>query len=158
MSRDEFDLDRFVVAQECTYAQALSELTAGRKRSHWILYIFPQLDGLGLSPLSQAYGVRSLAEAQAYLAHPVLGPRLIECVHAMLGHAGASAQTILGEVDALKFRSCLTLFAAAGGVDPVFGQALKMFYDGQPDPQTIALLKQAGEAFAAINPPSINPP
>ena len=144
MSHDEFNLDRFVQAQEHAYASALAELRAGRKRSHWIWYVFPQLRGLGVSAMSENYGISGLAEARAYLAHPVLGPRLVECVEAMLAHAGTAAQTILGEVDALKFRSCLTLFAAADPVDPMFVQALQTFFGGQPDPRTGSLLGQPG--------------
>lgn len=144
MPRDEFNLDRFVQAQEQAYASALAELRAGRKRSHWIWYVFPQLRGLGVSAMAQTYGISGLAEARAYLAHPVLGPRLIECVEAMLVHAGTAAQTILGEVDALKFRSCLTLFAVADRLEPAFGQALQSFFGGQPDPRTGPLLGHTG--------------
>lgn len=139
MSTDPFNLQRFVAAQRQAYAPALAELQAGRKRSHWIWYIFPQLQGLGFSAMSQAYAISGLDEARAYLDHPVLGPRLVECVQAMLAHTGPSAAGILGEMDAVKWRSCLTLFASAGG-EPVFDEALQRFFGGRADPRTVALL------------------
>ncbi len=133
-------LDRFVQAQARDYAQALAELVAGRKRSHWIWYVLPQLRELGRSAMAREYGVADREEAAAYLAHPVLGPRLVACVQAMLRHAGRDATTILGEVDAMKFRSCLTLFAAVAPDERVFAQALAAFYDGRPDEATLRLL------------------
>lgn len=115
VNEDRFDLRRFVEAQQGIHEQALMEIRAGRKRSHWMWFVFPQLQGLGHGAMAQHYGLSGLAEARAYLAHPVLGPRLRECVRALLGHAGTSAARLLGEVDALKLRSCLTLFARAAG-------------------------------------------
>lgn len=137
-------LQRFVQAQQGDYAQALAELRAGRKTSHWIWYVLPQLRGLGSSPRSQHYGLAGRDEAAAYAAHPLLGPRLVACVQAMLSHPGLGARQILGEVDALKFRSCLTLFAEVAPDEPCFGQALERFYGGQRDPATLRLLGAAG--------------
>jgi uncharacterized protein (DUF1810 family) len=141
-----FDLDRFVAAQAAAYATALGELRAGRKRSHWIWFVFPQLRGLGMSEAAQTYGVSGLAEARAYLAHPVLGPRLREAVGVMLSHRGVSANAILGDLDAMKFRSCLTLFARAAPGEAVFASALAAFFGGAPDARTVALLEASGEA------------
>lgn len=135
-------LERFVEAQAASHAQALAELRAGAKRSHWMWYTFPQLIGLGRSPTAQFYAIADLAEARAYLAHPLLGPRLVECTRAMLDWAGRrSAEEILGPVDALKFASAMTLFEAAGGGSD-FGAALDAFYAGQRDARTLALLGQ----------------
>lgn len=142
MTHDEFDLQRFLQAQEQAYAPALAELKAGRKRSHWIWYIFPQLQGLGYSAMSQRYAIGGLAEARAYLAHPLLGPRLLECVRALLLHTGSDAVDILGGIDAVKFRSCLTLFAAAAPEQPLFEQALQAFFAGVPDQNTVTLLRR----------------
>ena len=133
-------LQRFVPAQERDYAQALAELRAGCKTSHWIWYVLPQLRGLGQSRMSQHYGLAGRDEAAAYAAHPLLGPRLVECVQAMLGHPGLSALQILGEVDALKFRSCLTLFAEVAPGEPCFRTALERFYGGERDAATLRLL------------------
>jgi uncharacterized protein (DUF1810 family) len=145
MSAPAFDpLQRFVQAQEGDYARALAELQAGRKTSHWIWYVLPQLRGLGLSHLSQHYGIAGRAEAAAYAAHPLLGPRLVACVQAMLAQCERSAVQILGEVDAMKFRSCLTLFAEVAPQEPCFREALQRFYGGEPDPATLQLLD--GEA------------
>jgi len=137
---DPFLLSRFVEAQEASYAQALSELRAGKKRSHWSWYILPQVQGLGSSPLSVRYAIGSLAEAKAYLEHPLLGARLRECVTAMNMHTGVSAREVLGEIDAQKFRSCLTLFAQAAGSESVFVDALNKYFSGQPDAATLAIL------------------
>lgn len=135
-------LDRFLQAQEGHYPQALAELTAGRKASHWIWFVLPQLRGLGRSSMAHAYGITGRAEAGAYLAHPVLGTRLRECVRAMLAHEGLSAARILGDVDAMKFRSCATLFdAVAGAPGNLFAQALQRFYGGERDEATLRLLK-----------------
>lgn len=140
-------LDRFLVAQSADYATALAELRRGRKESHWIWYVLPQLRGLGVSSMSREYGISDLSEARAYLEHPVLGPRLRECVRAICAHEGASAVDILGSIDALKFRSSLTLFAAAARDDELFRAALGQFFGGQPDPKTIQLLSASdGEA------------
>lgn len=132
-------LDRFIRAQDDLYEQALAELRAGRKTSHWIWFVLPQLRGLGRSSTAQEYGIADRAEAEAYLAHPVLGARLRECVQAMLAHADRPAARILGDVDAMKFRSCLTLFDAVS-TDALFHQALEAFYGGERDAATIALL------------------
>lgn len=132
-------LERFVRAQEGSYAQALAELRAGRKTGHWIWFVLPQLRGLGRSPMAHEYGIADRAEAEAYLAHPLLGARLRECVHALLAHAGRPAASILGDVDAMKFRSCLTLFDAVS-TDPLFSRALDAFYGGERDAATLARL------------------
>lgn len=137
---DPHDLARFVAAQEATYDRALAELRAGRKQTHWSWYILPQVRGLGSSPRSVRFAIESLAEARAYLEHPVLGSRLRECVAAMNAHTGMSAVEVLGEIDATKFRSCLTLFAKASGGDPVFDVALAKYFSGHPDDATLALL------------------
>jgi uncharacterized protein (DUF1810 family) len=138
---DPFDLERFVVAQQGNYTAALDELRAGRKRTHWIWYVLPQLRGLGLSGMSQRYGIASLAEAQAYLAHPLLGPRLRECVAALNAQHGRSAADVLGELDAMKWRSSLTLFAAVAGPDSIFHDALAKYFGARGDPRTLELLR-----------------
>jgi uncharacterized protein (DUF1810 family) len=133
-------LDRFVTAQARDYPRALAELRAGRKRTHWIWYVLPQLCDLGRSPMAREYGITDRQEAADYLAHPVLGPRLIECVQALLSHPDKTAVEMLGEVDAMKLRSCLTLFAAVAPHEPYFAQALQVFYRGEHDAQTLRLL------------------
>ncbi len=133
-------IERFVAAQEGTWATALEELRRGRKESHWMWWIFPQLRALGRSGTAKAYGIADLREAEAYLAHPVLGPRLVEASRAMLGNAARDAAEVLGTVDAMKLRSCATLFAAVPGADPVFGEVLEAFYGGQGDLRTLAEL------------------
>ena len=143
-SPDPFLLERFVRAQERDYETALSEIKAGKKRTHWVWYVLPQLRGLGLSKMSQVYGIATLAEARAYLAHPLLGARLRECVDAMEKNSDLSASHILGEVDALKFRSCLTLFKAADGPQSIFARALDAFFKGEPDRQSLSLLQRQG--------------
>lgn len=140
MQDDPFDLARFVAAQVRDYPAALTELNAGLKTGHWIWYILPQLRGLGTSRMSDYYGIASLAEARAYLAHPVLGPRLRECVNAISAHEERTAKQILGDVNALKFRSCLTLFNAADGSGSPFNDALRRFFAGKSDQRTLALL------------------
>lgn len=137
---DAFNLQRFIDAQAGGYARALAELAAGRKTGHWIWYVFPQLKGLGFSQASQFYGVSGIEEARAYLAHPILGPRLRACVDAMLAAAGGSAEAILGSTDAMKFRSSMTLFARAAPQEELFSRALARFFDGEADPKTLALL------------------
>jgi len=133
-------LDRFVAAQEAIYARALTELKAGEKHNHWMWFVFPQLAGLGRSETARYYAIADLAEAQAYLAHPLLGARLAECTGAMLGWAGKrDAMAILGEVDAMKFASSMTLFEAAGN-DTRYGRALDVFYGGERDQATLDLL------------------
>ena len=140
--RDPFQLQRFVDAQDGTFDTALAELWAGEKLSHWMWFVFPQLAELGRSPTAQFYGIRSLTEARAYLAHPLLAERFREAVQALLSWSDdKSAVDILGEVDALKLRSSLTLFEAASG-DPRFARALAAFFEG-PDDATLRLIGQA---------------
>ena len=143
-TQDPYNLDRFLEAQASNYEDALAELHAGRKQTHWSWYVFPQVRGLGSSPASMRYSIRSRAEASAYLAHPVLGLRLRECVNAMLGQRGLTAAQILGDIDAQKFRSCLTLFLQVAPNEGVFSDALKKYFDGVPDAKTISLLGPAG--------------
>jgi uncharacterized protein (DUF1810 family) len=138
----DFDLERFVEAQAATYAQALAELESGRKESHWMWFVFPQVAGLGFSAMAQHYAIGSLAEARAYLAHPRLGPRLREAAEAVLAHRDKSAKAIFGPLDAIKFRSSLTLFEAAAEGDGPFGAALDAFYGGERDAATRRLLGQ----------------
>ena len=120
----------------------LAELGSGRKRSHWMWFVFPQLQGLGSSGMAQRYAIGSLQEARAYLAHPVLGPRLRQCCELMLRVPDRSAHEILGSPDDMKFRSCVTLFRAAAPGEPLFQQCLDRYYDGQPDQRTLELLQQ----------------
>jgi len=130
-------LERFTAAQEGVYDRALAELRAGRKRTHWMWFVFPQIAGLGSSPAAQRYAIASLQEARAYLADAVLGPRLIECATELLVVEGRSAEEILGFPDDLKLRSSMTLFARAAPGIEVFQQVLDRYYDGKPDPQTL---------------------
>ncbi len=139
-----FDLERFLRAQDQNYAEALAELRSGRKRTHWSWYVFPQLSGLGSSAMSVRYAISGLPEATAYLAHPVLGPRLLECVDAMNQHAGTRAAAILGDIDAVKFHSCVTLFAQVSAPDSAFHQALARHFAGVQDPATLSLLASRG--------------
>ena len=134
-------LQRFVEAQERVYPQALAELKAGRKRSHWMWFVFPQIAGLGSSPIAQRYAIASLDEARAYLAHPVLGPRLRESARAVLEVDGRSASDILGYPDDLKLRSSMTLFAEVAADPAPFTAVLTRFY-GTPDERTRALLAE----------------
>lgn len=136
------DLERFARAQGLVYDAALTELRAGRKRSHWMWFIFPQIAGLGRSEMAQHYAVASLDEAAAYLAHPVLGARLRECAALVLAIEGASAAEIFGHPDNMKFRSSMTLFAAVPGADPLFRQNLDKYFGGAPDAQTLSRLKE----------------
>ncbi|MGE8322020.1 MAG: DUF1810 domain-containing protein [Pseudomonas sp.] len=136
----DFDLERFVEAQNRVYDQVMQELQAGRKRSHWMWYVFPQLDGLGHSAMAERYALAGIEEARAYLAHPLLGPRLQACVTALLQHNDKSAKEIFGSPDCLKLRSCLTLFARAAPGNPLFPRVLAQFYGGEPDPLTVASL------------------
>jgi uncharacterized protein (DUF1810 family) len=135
---DPYDLRRFVAAQDAggTYQRAAAELRNGRKTSHWMWFIFPQIAGLGYSPAAQAYAISGLAEARAYLAHPVLGARLTECAAILAGLPGRTPEHVLGEVDALKLRSSMTLFMRAAPGEPVFRQVLDQYFDGVPDPAT----------------------
>ncbi|MBG0801552.1 DUF1810 domain-containing protein [Methylocystis sp. H4A] len=137
---DPYGLARFVAAQEPVYAQAAAELAAGRKRSHWMWFVFPQLEGLGASAMAQRYAIRSLAEAHAYLAHPLLGARLKECVGLVNRVEGRSAHEIFGSPDDLKFHSSMTLFAAAAPQEPLFGEALHKYFADRRDPLTLAKL------------------
>jgi uncharacterized protein (DUF1810 family) len=134
------DLTRFVEAQAPVYAAALTEIRAGCKRSHWMWFIFPQIAGLGMSAMSRHFAIRDLAEAEAYLEHPVLGPRLLECSRAALAVSGQSAQEIFGSPDDMKLRSCATLFAVVAGDDSVFGEILNHFFDGKADEATLRLI------------------
>ena len=137
---DPYALQRFVEAQAPVYPQVQAELAAGHKRSHWMWFIFPQLQGLGRSHFARLYGLASLAEAQAYGAHPLLGARLRECTALMLAIEGRSALQVLGSPDDLKFRSCMTLFARALPQEPAFAQALEQYFGGREDEGTLALL------------------
>jgi uncharacterized protein (DUF1810 family) len=137
---DPFDLQRFVTAQEPVYDTVLAELRAGRKRTHWIWFVFPQLRGLGRSATADRFGIASLAEARAYLEHPVLGPRLRECVRLLQRVERRSAEEIFGFPDVLKVRSSMTLFARAADDDADFAAVLERFYDGEQDPATVERL------------------
>jgi uncharacterized protein (DUF1810 family) len=130
------DLERFVEAQAAVYASVVDQLRAGRKTGHWIWFVFPQVAGLGRSWMSVRYAIGSLAEARAYLDHPVLGRRLRECAGLLLAVEGRTAPEILGELDAMKVRSSMTLFHRAAPEDPLFAEVLDRFYDGRPDPAT----------------------
>jgi uncharacterized protein (DUF1810 family) len=134
------DLERFVAAQDGVYAQALAELRRGAKRSHWMWFIFPQIAGLGQSAMARTYAIASAEEARAYLAHPVLGPRLIEATGAVTAAAG-SAEAILGGIDAVKLRSSMTLFAAVADDPTPYRAALERFFGGEDDPATLRLLR-----------------
>ena len=135
---DQYDLQRFVAAQDAagTYDRATAELRGGRKTSHWMWFIFPQIAGLGYSPASQMYAITSLEEARAYLAHPVLGARLIECATILTDLTDRTAEQVFGEVDALKLRSLITLFMHAAPREPVFRQVLDQYFGGEPDSAT----------------------
>jgi uncharacterized protein (DUF1810 family) len=137
---DPYNLSRFVQSQEGAYKQALSEIKIGRKQSHWMWYIFPQIDGLGFSSTSKHYAIKSVAEAKAYLDHPVLGPRLLECVNAVLGVEGQSAMEIFGSPDDMKLRSCATLFSCISSPGSAFDQLLEKFYQGARDEKSVQLL------------------
>ena len=136
------DLSRFLDAQQGSYATALAELVRGRKDTHWMWFVLPQLRGLGRSATARHFGIADLDEARAYLAHPVLGPRLAECARALLAHSGPTAEQIMGPVDAMKLRSCATLFREAGG-GPEFQALLDRYYGGQDCPLTMAELGRA---------------
>jgi uncharacterized protein (DUF1810 family) len=136
MTPDPFDLERFIAAQVGTYEQATAELRGSRKASHWMWFVFPQIAGLGLSETSRQYAITSLAEARAYLAHPVLGPRLVECASILVGQSGRTAEQIFGGIDAQKLRSSMTLFLHADPAQPVFAQVLERYFGGATDPAT----------------------
>jgi uncharacterized protein (DUF1810 family) len=135
---DQYELARFVAAQDAggTYPRAVAELRAGRKTSHWMWFVFPQIAGLGHSPTAVRYAIGSLDEARAYLRHPLLGPRLAECARILTGLDAGTADQIFGGVDAMKLRSSMTLFLRASPGDELFGQVLERYFDGQPDPAT----------------------
>lgn len=135
---DPYNLERFAAAQNAsgTYDRAIGELRRGQKTSHWMWFIFPQIAGLGNSPMSKTYAIASLEEARAYVRHPVLGPRLIECAAIVAATQARSADQIFGAVDARKLRSCMTLFLRAAPGEPVFGQVLDRCFDGRPDQAT----------------------
>jgi uncharacterized protein (DUF1810 family) len=138
---DRFDLERFVQAQAPVIAQVRRELGEGHKRTHWMWFVFPQLRGLGHSAMAQRYGIGSLAEARAYLAHPVLGPRLVECTDLVNAVEGRSIREIFGSPDDLKFRSSMTLFASAQPDADAFKEALKKYFGDMPDARTTELLQ-----------------
>lgn len=142
MIDDPFDLARFTNAQETAYDTALREISNGQKRSHWMWFVFPQIDGLGSSPTAQFYSIRSRAEAEAYIGHPLLGARLIACAEAALQCEDRSATEIFGYPDDVKLRSSATLFAAVSGPDSVFHRVLEKFFDGSHDGRTLDLLDQ----------------
>ena len=129
-------LERFVAAQEGSYGDALAELRRGHKTSHWMWWVFPQIAGLGRSETARRYAIGDMAEAEAYLAHPLLGARLIEAAEAVLTHAGTPPEAVLGGIDALKLRSSMTLFAHVPGAPDVFRDVLRAFFGGEEDPQT----------------------
>jgi uncharacterized protein (DUF1810 family) len=150
---DTHNLSRFVQAHKgdykqghADYEQALAEIRSGRKSSHWMWYIFPQLDGLGSSTMSRRYAIKSLAEAEAYLSHPVLGPRLVECAEAALGVEGRTALDIFGSPDNMKLRSCATLFACASPAGSEFHRLLDKYFQGERDRKTLGLLGIAPES------------
>jgi uncharacterized protein (DUF1810 family) len=139
---DPYQLGRFVAAQDAggSYGHAAAELRGGRKTGHWMWFVFPQIAGLGWSPTSQRYAISSLDEARAYLAHPVLGPRLLECAGIVAATEGRTAEQIFGETDAMKLRSSATLFLRAAPQQPVFARVLGRFFGGAPDPATDRLI------------------
>jgi uncharacterized protein (DUF1810 family) len=140
---DPHNLDRFLRAQEDVYQQALSEIRQGEKRTHWMWYIFPQIDGLAFSSTSKYYSIKSIDEARAYLDHPVLGPRLLECAETVIGARARSAADIFGFPDDLKLRSCATLFASVSPSGSVFDRLLEKYFAGERDDKTLRLLGMA---------------
>lgn len=151
---DAHELARFVAAQDAVYAQALAELRSGRKRSHWMWFIFPQLEGLGHSAMAQRYAIRNLAEAREYLAHPILGPRLRECTRAVNAIGGRTANEIFGAPDDAKFRSSMTLFEQASAPAAEFAFALEKYFAGDRDERTLERLDlQAEQAPSLPTPP-----
>jgi len=139
---DPYDLNRFLVAQEGVYERALAELKKGRKRTHWMWYIFPQIDGLGYSPTAKRYAIKSTEEARQYLDHPVLGKRLLECAEAVVALRGGSASEIFGYPDDLKFKSSMTLFEKVAGTGSVFSSALESYCKGERDAATLRLIEK----------------
>lgn len=142
MTEDPFNLQRFITAQEEVYDQALEELKRGRKETHWIWFIFPQIEGLGRSEMAQRYSIKSRQEAEEYLKHPVLGPRLVECCNALLYIHGKSICDIMGFPDDLKLASSMTLFAGVSKDDSVFREVIDKYFQRQTDPRTIEILAQ----------------
>ena len=138
---DPHDLERFVAAQEGVYESALAQLRAGHKTGHWMWFVFPQVAGLGMSAMSQRYAIASLAEARAYLDHPLLGPRLAECARVLTELPGHDAEAVFGGIDAVKLRSSMTLFARASEDDSVYYAVLDHYFGGETDPQTDARLR-----------------
>jgi uncharacterized protein (DUF1810 family) len=138
-ANDPHDLQRFIDAQAPVFEAVRAELSAGRKRSHWMWFIFPQIDGLGASSMSKRYAIRSIAEAKAYLDHPLLGPRLLESAEAALAVQTSSALDLFGSPDDMKLRSCATLFASVSSEDSVFSQLINKYFDGKPDDRTLQL-------------------
>ena len=145
MTGDVHDLARFVAAQRGSYEHALAEVASGRKRSHWMWYVFPQFAGLGVSATSRKYAIASLAEAEAYLRHELLGPRLVACASAALAVEGRSAREIFGSPDDLKLRSSATLFAHVSPEGSVFHRVLDKYFDGEPDEATLRLVAASTE-------------
>jgi len=139
------DLSRFIQAQAGQYDQALAEIRAGRKRSHWIWYIFPQLRGLGRSYNSEYYGLEGIEEATDYLSHPALGPRLIDITRALLALPGSNATAVMGSPDDLKLQSCMTLFSLVDHADPAFREVLEKYYNGVADQNTVRMLGREGD-------------
>jgi uncharacterized protein (DUF1810 family) len=135
---DPYKLERFVEAQERLYPEVCAELRRGRKSSHWMWFVFPQIRGLGHSPMAQRFAIASLAEARAYLGHPVLGPRLRECTQLVIDVEGRTALEIFGSPDDIKFRSSMTLFSLAAPDEPLFKTALTKYFSAGPDPETLA--------------------
>jgi uncharacterized protein (DUF1810 family) len=143
-SRSPYDLGRFVEAQERIYPQALQEIRSGQKQSHWMWFIFPQIEGLGFSPASRRYSIKNAEEARAYLDHPVLGARLVECFEALVALQGRSAVSVFGPVDEMKLRSSATLFAQVSAPGSVFEQALEKYFGGEKDELTLRILADTG--------------
>lgn len=151
-TEDPYDLNRFVRAQQDDFPQALAEITAGKKRTHWMWYVFPQFDGLASSSTSKYYAIKSIDEARAYLQHPVLGPRLLECAEAALRVEGRSAREIFGSPDDLKLKSSATRFACVAPPGSVFDRLLDKYYQGERDGKTLRLLgidPEAGKGAGA---------
>jgi uncharacterized protein (DUF1810 family) len=140
MNGNSKDLDRFLDAQENVYHEVLRELQDGAKVTHWMWFVFPQITGLGFSSTSQYYAIKNAEEARNYLAHPILGPRIVECTETLITHEGLSALDIFGGIDEMKFRSSMTLFAQVGGPKSVYQQALDKYFEGEPDHRTLDIL------------------
>ena len=133
---DRFNLSRFIEAQEGDYSDVLNELKRGKKAGHWIWYVFPQMASLGHSEMSEKYSISCINEARAYIGHPILGPRLVECTELVLAVEGKTAEQVFGSLDAMKFRSSMTLFLRVGEADSIYQHALSKYFDGEPDPET----------------------